>query len=446
MSDTPHRQASDAPSTYGIFLVLALMLAQMVSFIDRMIMGLLVMPIRQSFDISDTQYSLLAGFAFALFYAIMGLPLGRLADRVNRTKLIAFAIAFWSVMTALCGFAKGFWSLFLARMGVGIGEAALGPSAYSLISDTFSKNTLARALSIYSLGTTIGSGLAYLIGGWVVARTMQAEEIVLPIIGARESWQLTFFIVGIPGLIVALIFFLLPEPPRKGLIKSGASITFRETFAFMAQRWQALFLHIIAMSLFILVVYSVNIWGPEYLIRTFNFSRPAAGQTFGIVMMVAGTAGLLMGGTLGDYFFAKNGQRDGYSRAILISMAGMFPCMAALYFANTPTLGILAIGLAVFFSAWQGGLGGGLIQLMLPNQMRGQGVALYFLCANLIGIGIGPVVAAAFNDYVFKSDAALNKSIALCGVIIIPIAALILTSSLSAVRRTVLEARAWEQA
>ena len=434
---------------YAWYVVVILMLAQTVSFVDRMIMGLLVGPIRESFSISDTQYSLLAGLAFAIFYSVMGLPLARIADRSSRTKLIAVAITFWSAMTALCGMAKGFWSLFAARIGVGVGEAALGPAAYSIITDYFTKKTLARALSVYTLGVTIGSGLAYVIGGWVVTMAMKVDEIVLPLVGAREGWQLTFFIVGLPGLLVALLVLLIREPERRGLMaaRDGSEppvIPISETLKFFLKRRRALASHILGVSLFIMVVFSLNIWGPEYLMRTFDFARGDAGATFGVLMMTTGTTGLLAGGWLGDRWYGR-GHLDGYSRVILLSMAGMLPFVIALGFVTSPVLGLACMGVAVFFSAFQGGIAGGLIQLIAPNELRGQAVALYFLLANLIGMGLGPTVLASVTDFIFKDDAALNKSIALCGAIIIPIAALILLWGLPAVRKAVEEARTWEE-
>ena len=431
---------------FAWYAVIVLMLAQTVSFIDRMIMGLLVGPIRKSFDISDTQYSLLAGLAFAIFYSIMGIPLARIADRSSRKRLVAIAITFWSLMTALCGMAKGFWSLFVARIGVGVGEAVLSPAAYSIITDYFEKKTLARALSVYTLGVTIGSGLAYVIGGLVVTIAMQAGTVVLPVVGEREGWQLTFFLVGAPGLLVTLLILLIREPMRRGLIQteqSGAAVSVMDAVRFIASRKRALFSHILGVSLFIMVVFSLNIWGPEYLMRTFGFARGDAGRSFGVLMMIAGTGGLMLGGALGDRWFAK-GIPDAYSRVILLSMAGMWPFVIALGFVTTPQLGLLCMGVAVFFSAFQGGIAGGLIQLITPNQLRGQTVALYFLTANLIGMGLGPTVVASATDYVFKSDAALNKSIALCGGFVIPLAGLILLWGLPAIRKAVEDARSWE--
>ena len=273
--------------------------------------GLLVGPIRDTFQISDTQYSLLAGLAFSLFYALMGLPLARIADSRSRRNLIAAGIAVWSLMTAVCGLAKGFWMLFVARMGVGVGEATLAPGAYSMIADYFPKSLLARALSVYMVGVTLGSGFAYMLGGAVVAYVENMPQIVLPVLGAIHGWQLTFFIVGLPGLLVALLMMLtVREPPRRGLSANDVqAIALREVVDYLWSRRRAYGGHIIGVSIFIMVVYALNLWGPTYLIRTFGYTRPEAGWVFGIVMIVAGTSGLLLAGFIADSWM-KRGVND----------------------------------------------------------------------------------------------------------------------------------------
>jgi len=427
---------------YAWYVVAVLLLAQTFSFLDRMIMGLLVGPIRATFDISDTQYSLLAGLAFSLFYALMGLPLARIADSKSRRNLIAAGIAVWSLMTALCGMARGFWMLFVARIGVGVGEATLAPGAYSMIADYFPKTILARALSVYMIGVTLGSGFAYMLGGAVVAYVENMDQIILPILGPIHGWQLTFFIVGLPGLLVAVLMLTtVREPRRVGVSERDAdSIPFREVVDYLWRRRAAYGGHIIGISIFIMVVYALNLWGPTYLIRTFDYSRPQAGWVFGIVMIVAGSAGLLLAGSIADAW-VKRGTGDAYVRTILISIVCILPCAISLGFIENDVLGIVMIGLAIFFSAFQGGLSGGTLQLMTPNRMRGQVVAVFQLFANLIGLGLGPTVVAATTDYVFGYDAAIGKSIALSAAILCPLGGFILWRGLPAIRRE-LEAQA----
>jgi MFS family permease len=420
-SDAP---APVAPSAglYPWYVVLVLMLAQTFSFIDRMIMGLLVGPVRRSFDITDTQYSLLAGLAFALFYAVMGLPLARIADRYSRRVLISVGIVTWSVMTALCGLAQNFWSLFLARVGVGVGEASLSPAAYSMITDYFPRHLLGRAFSLYTVGVTLGSGLAYLIGAKVVAFVESLGELRLPVLGVIEGWQATFLAVGLPGVLVAVLMLMtVREPPRLGLSAGVQAMPVRAVVRYLAERRRAFFCHIFGMSIFIMVVFSLNVWGPTYLIRTFGYATGQAGWITGLAMMIGGTAGLLLGGLLADKWYTR-GRSDAYSMVIIVSALCMLPCVLGLGLSVSPVAGIACLSLAIFFSAFQGGIAGGVIQLMTPNAMRGQAVALYFLGSNLLGLGLGPTVVAATTDYVFQDDAALGRSLALVAAVLVPLA------------------------
>tara|TARA_B100000809_G_scaffold587_1_gene627 strand:+ start:3054 stop:4397 length:1344 start_codon:yes stop_codon:yes gene_type:complete len=430
--------------TYAWYVVAVLLTAQAFSFLDRMIMGLLVGPIRESFQISDTQYSLLAGLAFSLFYAIMGLPLARIADRSSRRNLIVVGIAVWSFMTAVCGLAKGYWSLFVARVGVGIGEATLGPAAYSMIADYFPKSILGRALSVYMIGVTLGSGFAYMLGGAVVGYVEDMGTIMVPVVGEVEGWQLTFFVVGIPGLLVSLLMLTtVREPARTGIVTPEA-VPVSEVADYLWQRRRAYGGHILGISIFIMVVYALNLWGPTYFIRTFGYTRPEAGWVFGLVMIGSGTVGLLLAGTLSDLLVSK-GIHDAYVKIILFSMVAMIPSAAALAFLESDLLAIVFMSLAVFFSAFQGGLAGGTLQLMTPNRMRGQVMAVYGLSSNLIGLGLGPTVIAMTTDYVFGYDEAIGKSIALCAVILCPIGALILWRSLPAIGKQLAEQREAEE-
>ncbi len=422
---------------YAWYVVAVLLLAQAFSFLDRMIMGLLVGPIRASFDISDTQYSLLAGFAFSLFYAVMGIPLARIADAGSRRNLIAAGIAVWSAMTALCGLAKGFWSLFAARVGVGVGEATLSPAAYSILADYFPKTSLARALSVFMLGVTFGSGAAYMLGGAVVGYVSEMDTIVLPVFGEMEGWQLTFLIVGLPGLAVSLLVMAtVREPVRKGVAADAAAFPVREVAAYLWQRRRGYGSLIISVAIFVMAVYALNLWGPTYFIRTFGYDPATAGWRFGIVMIVFGSAGLLIAGTVADRLLSS-GMRDAYARVVLFSMLGLAPFGVALGFVENDILALVTIGVAIFFSAFQGGLVAASLQIMTPNRMRGQVVAVYQLLANLIGLGLGPTVVALCTDYVFANDAAIGKSIALVCAELCPLTAFLLWRGLPAIRQLI---------
>jgi len=432
-------------TAYAWYVVAVLLLAQACSFLDRMIMGLLVGPIRETFQISDTQYSLLAGLAFSIFYALMGFPLARIADRGSRRFLIGVGIAVWSVMTAACGLAKSFWSLFLARVGVGVGEAALGPAAYSLITDYFPRDILARALSIYMIGVTLGSGLAYMIGGSVIQLVQSLGTVTIPVLGDVHGWQLTFYFVGLPGLLVAALMRTVREPPRRGRLpaaQAGEPLPIRTVVAYVLARRRAYGAHIVGISIFVMVVYGLNLWGPTYLIRTFGYSGVDAGWTFGLIMVGAGTLGLLTAGWLADSWIAR-GRSDAYVRVILASMILMMPFVVSLGFVTDSAIALPLLALAIFFSAFQGGLAGGALQVMTPNQMRGQVMAVYLLLANLIGLGLGPTVVAATTDFVFRDDAAIGQSLALAGGLLCPIAATILAAGLRSIRAELEAADQW---
>ncbi|MGH9937465.1 MAG: MFS transporter, partial [Blastocatellia bacterium] len=212
-------QTTESSLKYAWYVVFVLMVCLTLSFIDRQILSLLVGPIKRDLGISDTRIGLLQGLAFALFYTLMGLPVGWLVDRYSRRTIIAAGVFFWSLMTALCAVAGNFWSLFAARLGVGVGEATLGPAAMSLTSDYFPKEKLGGALSVYAMGIFIGSGLALIVGGTVVSAVAGMPAVTLPIIGEIASWRLTFLIVGAPGLLVGLLVYTVREPLRRDLLR-----------------------------------------------------------------------------------------------------------------------------------------------------------------------------------------------------------------------------------
>src|SRR5262249_34009122 len=212
-------QTSESGSRYAWYVVIVLMVCYTLSFIDRQILSLMVEPIKHDLGISDTRIGALQGPAFAVFYTLMGLPMGRIADRYSRRNLIAVGVFFWSLMTALCAIARSFWSLFFARMGVGVGEATLGPSAFSLITDYFRKDRLGTAMSIYSMGIFFGAGLGVIVVGTVVSAVTTQPEVSLPLFGTIASWRLTFLIVGLPGILIGLLVYTVHEPLRRNLLR-----------------------------------------------------------------------------------------------------------------------------------------------------------------------------------------------------------------------------------
>jgi MFS family permease len=353
MSEPGEEQSQSWPSpAAGWYLVGVLMVAYIFSFIDRTILTLLVEPIRADLGISDTQISLLHGFAFAIFYTLMGIPIATLADRKNRRNIIAIGVAFWSLATAACGLAKGFWSLFAARVGVGVGEAALSPAAYSMIADSFPEDKLGRALGIYSVGAFIGAGLAFIIGGMVVGIVTTADATVFPLIGAVQPWQMVFFIVGLPGVLVALWVMTLREPIRRTstqVVQQQAG--FGMLLTYMRLHWRAFAAHLIGFSLLGLLFNSTIAWMPTYLIRGFGVTASQAGLWLGGVLLVFSTTGILAGSFLADWL-RRRGRTDATMLVGLLSAVCLIPFAFTATTVDSLLLCIVLFMPLIFFSTF----------------------------------------------------------------------------------------------
>jgi MFS family permease len=405
--------------TYYPWFVVALLIALYTSsFIDRSIMGLLVKPIRADLNITDTELSLLAGFAFAVMYTFASIPLGYLVDNSSRRAVIAVGCTVWSIMTAMCGLANSFGTLFAARLGVGIGEASLTPASYSLLSDLFAKEKLARALSFFSLGIPVGSGLALMIGGTVV-QYFASVPLTLPVIGTPKPWQVVFMVVGIPGLILALLTLLVIKEPPRQTVKNAAGEVERiglPTVLRYVFKNHGFYVSVIgAITLNGVFCYGANFWLPTFLQRVYGFSAPEAGLFLGTAILALGIPGTLLSGFIADRLIIK-GRSDGHVTVCAFYLAGTLICgaIAPIIPIKEVSLALLA-GFGFFLFTWTG-VGTALIQLGTPVRMRGQVSALYLFSVSFIGLGIGPTAMGAATDYLFKSDLAVGKSISLVGI------------------------------
>jgi MFS family permease len=390
------------------------------SIIDRMILNLLVGPIRRDLGISDTQMSLLIGFSFAVFYTFFGIPLGRLADTKSRRTIIAASVAVWSVMTAACGLAGSFIHFLLLRMGVGVGEAGLSPSAYSLISDYFPKEKRATAISVYTMAIFIGTGIASFLGGLVVKFASSQDVWHLPLIGATRSWQVIFFIVGLPGLALALLMYTVAEPARKGVRASKAGVgeskvRVGEVAAYIRKNWITLLCHNVGFALLTFSGIGSGTWIPTFFIRKYGWTAAQAGLVYGSILIVCGPLGLVAAGRLSDWL-AKRGRRDSNMRVGLFVTLAWIP--TGILYTLAPTAGVavaLLIPTSIISTAPYGVAHAALIDVM-PNAMRGQVMAIYLFLGNLIGLGLGPTAVALTTDYIFRDDNAINYSLLVIGV------------------------------
>lgn len=397
---------------YAWYMVFLCMVAYIFSFIDRQIVVLLIEPIRADLQITDTQFSLIHGLAFALFYASMGIPIARLADTKSRPLIISAGIFIWSIATALCGATKNFSQLFIARMGVGVGEAALSPAAYSMITDSFPKSKLGLALSIYSMGSFIGAGLAFLIGGAVIGYITDFGIVELPFIGVVKPWQLTFFIVGLPGVFIALLFFLtIRDPERKGISKSGG-FTIREVGSYISSHKKTFTSHYLGFGFGALSLFALLSWAPAFLIRNYGLEVKEVGLYLGTLVIIGNTAGVLSSGLLTD-FFTRRGYDDAPMRSGMIGGIGCV--LPAALFSSMPGLisSIALLGLGMYFASFSMVSSAASLQIMAPNQMRAQVTALFFLSMNILGITGGATLVALCTDYIFHDDVKVGYSMAI---------------------------------
>lgn len=411
------RETEEAPSglKYAWYVVIVLMVCYTLSFIDRQILSLLVGPIKHDLGISDTSIGLLLGLAFAIFYTLLGLPMGWLADRRSRRNIIAAGIFFWSLMTALCAVARSFWSLFLARMGVGVGEATLAPAAFSLISDYFPKERLGTALSVYAMGIFIGSGIALMVGGTVVSAVTDLPAVNLGILGFVASWRLTFLIVGLPGILIGLAVYTIREPLRRQVLRTATGqvslLSLGDVLKELGLRWQSVVGVSVGLSSQALCNYALLAWAPTFFLRVHGWSPRRTGLVLGALILTIGCIGMYAGGRLCDWWQQRRvreaplkvGVVSTLSAGILFSASMIVPGIEAL---------LVLLAAALFFLAMPVGSSYAALQLIFPNQVRGQVSALLIFTINLGGLMLGPLLPGLFNDYIFLDGNLVGYSLA----------------------------------
>jgi MFS family permease len=414
------------------YTVIVLLCAYIFSFIDRQILNLLVAPVRRDLAITDTQMSLLIGFSFAIFYSVLGLPFGRLADWVNRPRLIMAGMLVWSLMTGGCGLVGSYGQLFLLRMGVGIGEATLTPAAYSMISDSFPPAKRSIAFSVYTMATYVGGGFAFLFGGLLLRSFGVREMFQLPVVGAVRAWQTLFLLLGVSGIAFVLVLLTLRDPSRKGarFLEKGSGAAKLErlplgvTWNYFAVNRTTLVSLILGMALVALAAYGTSAWAVTFLVRNHQMSASHAGIVFGGAQIVAGSLGMIAAGKLVSWLMLR-GYRDAYMRVAVLSCAGWLVPGVLYPLVSTAAAAVALIYLGTFFLCMPTCLIPAAILEAVPNAMRGQATAVYLLIVNLIGLGLGPTAIALVTDHVFGFDSAVRYSL-----LIVPLAACLLAAML----------------
>ncbi|ERI52621.1 MFS transporter [Pseudomonas sp. AOB-7] len=437
-----HNNNNGYPSSARAWVTVAiLMVAYVLSFVDRQILNLLVEPIRRDLLINDTQMSLLMGLSFALFYTICGIPLGRVADTRSRRGLIAVGVLFWSAATAACGMAKLYWQFLLCRIGVGVGEAALSPAAYSLIADSFPAERRATAISVYSMGVYLGSGLAFLVGGLVIQFASAQGNVLLPVLGEVRPWQLIFLILGGAGVLFTLLMLAVKEPARRGA-GAGVAVPLADVGRYIRANRRTVLLHNFGFAGLAFAGYGSAAWVPTFYIRTYGWDAGQVGIVYGCIVAVFGCLGIVFGGRLADWM-AKRGRSDANMRVGLYAALGALPLVLLFPLMDTAFWASVLLAPTVFCLSMPFGVAPAAIQEIMPNSMRGQASAIYLFVITLIGLGIGPTAVALVTDFVFADDNALRYSLLIVTTLAVLMSIVLLGKSLKPYRESVVRLEQW---
>ncbi len=389
-------------SGYAWYMVVVLTIAYILSFVDRYILGLLIEPIKADLDLTDTQIGYLLGFAFAIFYATMGLPLGYLADRKKRTLIVAAGIFVWSLATAASGLAKNFWHLFAARVSVGAGEAALSPCAMSRISDSFPREKRGMPIAFYTAALSLGAGIASLVSAGVLAWAKSVPEISLPLLGAVRPWQFTFIVVGLPGLLLALLVLTLREPKRQRSADDDVKPEFGVMLRHVGHRWRIYASFVAFVCLMTIIAYSQG-WYAAMFSRTWGWEAEKYATVNAIVLLAVGPLSVNVAGFLNDRWY-RAGRTDAPLRIMIIGALVMVPTGIVAPLLPSPWLamGVLVFNTAGIAMTSATGVTG--LMNITPAAIRGQTVALYYMTISLAGLLLGPSSVGWLSDNVFGNE------------------------------------------
>jgi MFS family permease len=415
MSTANAEAANDPSRGLAWYAVIVLMVCYTFSFVDRLILAFLVTPLKHDLSLSDTQIGLLQGLAFAIFYSILGIPCGIVADRMNRRNLIAVGVVAWSLMTSLGSIARSFGALALARMGVGVGEATLAPAAFSMIADYFPAERLSSAMSVYSMGVQLGAGLALIVGGLVVQAVTQMAPVSLPVLGTLQPWRLTFLIVGLPGILIVALLLTVREPLRRNVINSAPTARpagLRTAAAHLLARWRSAAGISLVMACQAMSNYAFGSWTPTYFERLHHWPRSRSGLILGLMTMICGCVGLFCGGRLSDRWL-RSGMAEAPLRVGLVSLLGVAATLVPAMLSPSETVTVALLVPAVFFLALPIGCSYASIQMIFPNEVRGTVSATMLLILNLIGLTLGTLLPGLLDDRVFHDERMLGQSIAI---------------------------------
>lgn len=394
-------ETAEKTPLYSWYALALLMVIYILNFLDRTIIFILFPLIKKEMEFSDTQLALLGTTSFVIFYTILGIPFGRMADRGSRTKIIAAGVVVWSLFSGLTAFANDFWTIFACRVMVGVGEATLGPAAISLLADYFPPARRATVTSIYSMGIAIGAGMAALLGGTL----------------SQFGWRFAFIIVGFPGIIFGVLAYFLKEPPRSTDPSTDANYSASDWKRLLTSR--AFILLCVGYSLFGLATNSISIWGATFITRVHEIPLPTFGWWAGVLTLAAGIPATLFAGAIADRFKQKGLGRMMFGVAVcLISV----PFWLVLIFSDNFYL-IIPAGFVLLGTGlgWVGAAAADVTEIAGIN-LRGLGIAIFFFCVNIAAYLIGSNLIGLIND---RLGATADPAMMRYGMLVCPIVCLI---------------------
>jgi len=370
MSATP----TERVAPYSWYALAVLTAVYVLNFLDRTLIYILFTPIKKEMALSDLQLALLGTTSFVIFYTLLGVPFGRIADRSSRTKMIAAGLAVWSLFSGLTGFATSFWTLFFCRVMVGVGEATLGPAALSLLSDYFPARMRATAQSMYASGIALGGGLAFFLGGWI---------------GQHYGWRWAFYLLGFPGLILALLVFGLRERPRT--VSATETGNWRELFRSVPLRYLCL-----GYALIGLASNNLGIWGTTFFVRMHHFSLMTVATAAGLISTVVGVPAMVFGGYFSDRVSRMlRGGRMAFTSSVALASVPLW--IALLYTNNIPVLIAVNILLYALAIMWVGPATADVTEIAGPK-LRGLAIGIFFSTVNIAAYAIGSPLIGNISD------------------------------------------------
>ncbi|HEY6868889.1 MAG TPA: MFS transporter [Novosphingobium sp.] len=402
-------------------LICVLLIYCVFAVVDRTLIAMLIDPIRETLGISDTQIGLLMGVAYAAAYGLGGLPMGYLVDRYPRKWILFSAVILWGLAEAACGMSSGFVMMFLARAGVGLFESPLHPSAHAIIADTVPRRRLATVMSIYSTGNLLGTGMALIIGGWVVNRLLHLNTVELPLIGHVRPWQFAFIITGLPGLLLALLILPFGEPPRYGH-PGRPRASWSELWAFIRKRWQVVLTLSVVFGGMNIVVGSIVKWAPAYMSRHFKMNPAEYGLALGLAESLPAFVGLIAGGWIVDRWYAS-GRKDAHLTYYMWVLILTSPIVFWGMMSDRAGLFIASVALAKALTCNFLGIAAAQVQAISPPSMRGRLSGLFFLMVvAFFGTTFGALLPAVIAEKILHDTARVGHAIALTLAVFAPLA------------------------